>query len=201
MHITQWWDDLILFYYQIPPFIARTLPIPRFLARVRCANTWLRVVFPDGMCIIIFCPYKSIAAAETNSVLGSGWQVSDMGSWDGFHVMLQNRGIQCSFNLPMMAMRFVAPLKVLGGKNSNEKNCSFFSIFSLTMSMSLCGLDSPLSPVCCAMILVVSHCRWNHKHALRLPGLHWIKCSYDIHHQGLTNTKIDSQSTLDGHLN
>ena len=145
--------------------------MPRFLARVRCANTWLRVVFPDGMCIIIFCPYKSIAAAETNSVLGSGWQVSDMGSWDGFHVMLQNRGIQCSFNLPMMAMRFVAPLKVLGGKNSNEKKCSFFSIFSLTMSMSLCGLDSPLSPVCCAMILVISHCRWNHKHALRLQEL------------------------------
>lgn len=172
--------------------------MPRFLARVRCANTWFRVVFPDGMWIIIFCPYKSIAAAETNSVLGSGWQVSDMGSWDGFHVMLQNRGIQCSFNLPMMAMRFVAPLNVLGGKNSNEKNCSFFSIFSLTKSMSLCGFDSPLSPACCAMILVLSHCWWNHEGALKLPG---IKCNKGIHCQGLNNTKIDPQSSLDRHLN
>ena len=140
----------------IPPLMAKTLPMPRVWARIRCAITWLRVVLPEGMWIIMFCPYKSIAAAETNNVLGSGWQVSDMGSWDGFQVMSQNSGVQCSFNLPMIAMRLVAPLKVFGGKNSKEKNRSFFSIFCLMMSMSLCGLVSGLSLVWCAMVSAVA---------------------------------------------
>ena len=119
----------------------RTPHIPRAFPLARWSDAWLRVTVVDGMCIITVWLCKSIAMAVTRSVLGS-WQVSDRGSFDAFHVKSQNNGSLFSTVRAMIAVRFVAPLKVFGGKNSNEKNFSLFFTLALILwiNVSLGGL-------------------------------------------------------------